>query len=312
MPDPAQRSAVALLASRSQWVARSLDSILSPHGYAVLRLYSGRQVLEQARAARPDVLLLDASLPDIGGVKLCRMLRESTAVDATTPIIITSPEPVAREARLEALRAGAWDHVVLPIDAEELRLKLIVYLQSKAHADTLREVGLVDPVTGCYTPRGLLRRAREVGADASRTARPLGCVTLAASLDDAGSEAGEPQVPGTAEVIRQVGTLIDRGTRDSDSVGRVGQSEFLVLAPDTDAGGVVSLAERLASTAESLVMVEDGRPLSVRVGCYAVPNFRDATIDTVELMTRSTLALRQAQAAEAAQRVRFYRAGAAS
>jgi two-component system, cell cycle response regulator len=308
MPEKALRSPLVLLASTSQWVARSLDSILRPAGFAVLRTLDGEQAVDQALMVRPDVLILDDRLPDISGAELCRRLLESGATDPTTPILITSQSAAGRDARLESLRAGAWDHLSFPLDAEELLLKLEVYLGAKRSADALRDIGLVDPVTGCYSARGLLRRAQELASEASRHERPLACVTIAPEpTTDPAPEVGGPP----SDAVRQLGRLIDEETRESDSVGRIGRFEFVVLAPDTGVQGALRLAERLTSVATGgRVSGKGGRPFGLRAGCYAVANFRDAAIDPIELMTRSTLALRQSQTMTTAPRVHFFRADA--
>jgi diguanylate cyclase (GGDEF)-like protein len=307
MPDQAPRSPLAVIVSNHEWMARSLDSILVPNGYSVLRTFTGRQILDQVGHIYPDVVLIDAVLPDASGAEVCRRLRQSAAVHATTPIVITSHEPVPREVRLESLRAGAWDHVVFPLDAEELLLRLNVYLEAKASADFLRETGLVDPLTGCYSPRGLLRRAQELGADARRNARAIACITLAPDFEAAQPQPGEPD-SGGSKIVRELAHVLIEQTRDSDSVGRVGQSEFVVLAPETDVRGALRLAERLTEAAEHTVAAETGQPLLVRAGCYAVSNFRDAALDPVEMMTRATLALRHSQMGVAAPRIQIYRA----
>jgi two-component system, cell cycle response regulator len=307
MPEKALRSPLVLLASTSQWVARSLDSILGPAGFTVLRTLDGRQAVDQALMIRPDVLILDDRLPDISGAELCRRLLDSGAADRTTPILITSQSAAGRDARLESMRAGAWDHLSFPLDAEELLLKLEVYLGAKRSADALRDIGLVDPVSGCYSARGLLRRAQELASEASRHERPLACVTIAP-----GPRADAPEVGGPpSDIVRQLGRLIDGETRESDSVGRIGQFEFVILAPDTGVQGALQLADRLTSgETASRLPDEGGQPFGLRAGCYAVANFRDAAIEPIELMTRSTLALRQSQTMTTAPRVHFFRAGA--
>ena len=49
----------------------------------------------------------------------------------------------------------------------------------------------------------------------------------------------------------------------------------------------------------------EGSPIRVRIGCYAVEDFRDASIEPVELLTRATLALRHSQA-EPGDGIYFY------
>lgn len=310
MSDQALPSPLAVIVSNHDWMARSLDSILVPNGFSVLRTYTGRQILDQVGRMLPDVLLIDATLPDATGAEVCRRLRQSAAVHATTPIVITSQETVPRETRLESLRSGAWDHAGFPLDAEELLLRLSVYLQAKSAADFLRESGLIDPLTGCYSPRGLLRRARELGADARRNARAIACITLAPDFEVLQLQPRDTDAA-PSFVVRDLGHVLVEQTRDSDSIGRVGRSEFVVLAPETDVRGALRMAERLTEAAEHTVAAGTGQPLMVRAGCYAVSNFRDAAIDPVEMMNRATLALRHSQMGTTAPRIQLYRAGAA-
>src|SRR5579864_9776616 len=61
------RPPLVLLANDQEWSARSLESILGPNGYAVLRAYTGKQVLDLARSAQPDLVIMDIRLPDMDG-----------------------------------------------------------------------------------------------------------------------------------------------------------------------------------------------------------------------------------------------------
>jgi len=289
MAEAAPRSPLALIAHHQEWTARSVESVLSSTGYAVLRVYDERQLLEQAQQTRPDVYVLDLALPDAGGVALCRRLRREGYADAITPILITVAGPATRAARLEGLHAGAWDVIGLPLDAEELVLKIGAFVDAKLHADLTRDEGLLDQITGLYNVRGLLRRARELGAEASRHQRALACIVLAPEPARPPPEPiGAEPVPST-ETIVQMADALRSGSRGSDAVGRLGRSEFVVLAPDTDGRGARVLAERLARE-----VAVPAVPL--RAGYYAVADFHAAAIEPVELLVRATQALRGNQA----------------
>jgi PleD family two-component response regulator len=308
MTEKLSRTPLALIANHHQWSARSLDSILAPAGFSVLRSVTSDDALEQIRNARPDVVVLDLALLETGGIELCRLLRIRGEIDPTTPILLTSAEPITRETRMSALRAGAWECVAFPLDAEELLLKLRVFLESKFDADSLRDNALLDPFTGFYSARGLLRRARELGAEAGRHARALGCVVLAPAAPGPGERMTSQLEPG-ADVLRHMSRVLELHGRSSDSIGRLSQLEFVVLAPDTDREGVVRLAERLAKAASRTALAATRKPLGLLAGCYAVEDFNRARIEPVELMVRATLALRRAQAEPTDQPIRFFRAG---
>src|SRR5688572_22362845 len=96
---------LVLLANDQEWSARSMESVLGPQGFASVRAYTGRQALELARRVNPDVILLDAGMPDISGVEICQRLREDPEFPRSTPIVITTAGPASRAQRLEALRA---------------------------------------------------------------------------------------------------------------------------------------------------------------------------------------------------------------
>src|SRR5437867_2162053 len=172
------RPPLALIVTDQEWSTRSIESIIAPKGYAVLRAYSGREALDRAEGAQPDVVIVDTHLPDRDGLDVCRELRDRRLVSPNTPILVTSSEHPSRAQRLAALHAGAWDSLGHPIDAEELLLKLGTFVRAKLESDHARQEGLLDPATGLYNVRGLARRAREVGAEAFRRHTALACVVI--------------------------------------------------------------------------------------------------------------------------------------
>lgn len=288
------RAPLVLVANDQEWSARSLESILAPNGYAVLRAYTGRQALERAQSAHPDLIILDAQMPDLHGVEVCRQLRADPRFPATVPIIITTAGPSGRAQRLEAYQAGAWEFLGQPLDGESLLLRLQTFLTAKFEADSLLEESLLDPATGLYNMRGLSRRAREVGADVVRRHAPVTCVVLAAD-------------PGTAPngSALSVGEILRQHGRASDVIGRLGESEFAVIAPSTPASGVLHLVERL----ERLLQDQAAdAPLRLRAGYCAVPDLSAARLDVLQILLQATSALRSlmAEPAGTGSRVRSF------
>jgi CheY-like chemotaxis protein len=81
---------LVLIANDQEWSARSLESILGPNGFSVVRAYTGQQALERARSSQPDLIILDAQMPDMHGFDVCRALRSDPRFSGTTPIVITT------------------------------------------------------------------------------------------------------------------------------------------------------------------------------------------------------------------------------
>src|SRR5258708_23493129 len=72
--------------------------------------------LEQVTAELPDVILLDLRLPDQSGLETLRDLRQ---IDARIPVIMVTVIRSADSA-IEAMRHGAYDYLLKPIDLQKL------------------------------------------------------------------------------------------------------------------------------------------------------------------------------------------------
>jgi two-component system, cell cycle response regulator len=285
------RAPIVMIVSEQEWTSRSLDSILAPHGYAVMRAYNGRQAMERARGSNPDAVFIDTHLPDMEGLELCTRLRAAAELSQASPIILYRSGSVNREERLEALEAGAWDLLPLPFDAQELLLRLDRYMIAKREMDRMRESDLMDPSTGLYSWQGIVRRVREMGAAAMRFHRPMACIVVAPEdLEEPASAAEDNLSRGLAATLRSL-------TRGSDVLGRIGPMEFVVVAPDTNIEGAQILAERVRNAGVTADVSAGGA--RIRTGVYAVNDLHDANLDPAELLARATLAVRNRTPLEA-------------
>lgn len=290
--DRPARPPLVLIANDQEWSARSLETILGPRGYAVLRAYNGRQTLSMARSIQPDAVILDVRLPDADGFEICRALYADKHLLPGTPVLMTTSDPVNRQQQLTAFRVGAWDFMMQPLDGDVLLLKLDTYVRAKREADALRQDGLLDPATGVYNSRGLVRRAREIGAEALRQRHALACIAFAPD-PSLGGEVDEA----SGRIAEHLGALIGRTARMSDAIGRLGASEFAIVAPSTESAGAVRLAERIQQAVAAAPLEETERPaLQVRAGYCAVADFAASPVDAVEMLVRAASALRQSPA----------------
>lgn len=290
--DAFDRPPVVLIANDQEWSARSLESILSPAGYAVLRAYNGQQAIDLARATQPDLVLLDERMPDLRGTEVCRRLRADGGLGDQTPIILVTADSPAREQVLAGLAAGAWDYVHEPLDAESLLLRMATYVRAKRACDRSRDESLLDPATGLYNVRGLTRRAREIGAEASRLGGGFACVAIAPDSDPLGRDAADGEAERVAE---HLGGLLRRSSRASDAVGRLGRTEFAIVAPATEEEGAARLVRRLQDLADAAPLTSPSgevRTLRLRAGLAAVRDLGPEPPDADEVLVRAAAALR--------------------
>jgi PleD family two-component response regulator len=290
----ATRAPLVLLANAQEWVSRSLDSVLRPNGYTVLKAFNGRDALEQAHRSRADVIILDSGLPETDVLTLTRALRVDPFITPSTPILITFSGPLTRTEVLDALRAGANGVWGVPLDTEEFLLRLEGHLRAKLDADQARSDGLTDARTGLYNAKGLERRARELAAHMDRQEGSLACVALAADRE------GPALTESLARTLRAT-------ARSSDAVGRLGPREFAVLAPDTDAEGAVQLFQRIVGPLQELGASPGGTPggdhsgIRLRAGYDARSGFHTTSLDPAVLLGRALTALRVAEQQQHAQ-----------
>src|SRR2546429_431950 len=184
---PRERPVVLLVANAfGTWLSQALANLVKARGYRVHFVLTGRELLDQAPAVRPDIIVLDADLPDLDSVAVCRTLRENRAA-WNMPVIMITTTPATKQQRLAALEAGAWDYLSVLLNPEELTLKVDAMARLKLEMDRVLEESAVDPASGLYTVSGLERRAGELASDAGGRRAPLPRVALRIGLDPNGA-----------------------------------------------------------------------------------------------------------------------------
>ncbi len=103
---------------------RYLRLFLTGKGYGYSEAESGGEALFQALKLKPDIILLDLTLPDIDGLEVTKRIRKSSDV----PIIVVSGSCNERD-KIEVLLSGADDYVTKPFSAEELHARVQVALR---------------------------------------------------------------------------------------------------------------------------------------------------------------------------------------
>ena len=62
-----ERPPIVLIVDDQEWTLRSLETFLAPNGFAVMRAFTGAKGFERAVAHTPDIVVIDADLPDMTG-----------------------------------------------------------------------------------------------------------------------------------------------------------------------------------------------------------------------------------------------------
>jgi DNA-binding response OmpR family regulator len=113
-----------LVVEDEEVIRETLRFNLVREGYQVSQAVNGIEALEKARELRPDLIVLDLMLPELGGLEVCRILRQET----TTPVLVLS----ARDSELDkivGLRVGADDYMTKPFSLAELTARVMALLR---------------------------------------------------------------------------------------------------------------------------------------------------------------------------------------
>lgn len=98
--------------------ASALAMLLQAHGHVLHVAHDGQEACERAEDLRPEIILLDLSLPDLSGHDVCRHIRLQAWTPPPLIVALTGwGQPSDRQRTHEA---GFDLHLVKPIDPEEL------------------------------------------------------------------------------------------------------------------------------------------------------------------------------------------------
>jgi diguanylate cyclase (GGDEF)-like protein len=162
-------------------------------------------------------------------------------------------------------------------------------IERDRHARALEELALSDPLTGVHTTRSfalLASHQLKVAARMDRT--PTLLVVDVIGMSDIVARFGRDEGD---RALKETATLLKRGFRESDVVGRIGASAFAVFAVDTNLNQSDALRERIRRAADTLNASRTRRyPLLLAVGTAVFDPRRPQTIEHFVEAARTTLA----------------------
>ena len=119
-----------LLVEDDERISEPLIRVLRSEGFDVEHVAAGLAAIESVGAQRPDLVLLDLTLPDIDGLDVCRKVR---AEHPDLPIIMLTARAEEMDV-IVGLNAGADDYVAKPFRLAELVARLRARLRVADHA----------------------------------------------------------------------------------------------------------------------------------------------------------------------------------
>lgn len=119
----ASQSSLVLVVEDEPSLSQVLEAYLRREGFRTERAFDGEAALRLFRATRPDLVLLDVTLPKLDGFEILRRIRQ----DGDTPVIMVTAR-VDDVDRLVGFRMGTDDYVTKPFNPPEVieRVKAVL------------------------------------------------------------------------------------------------------------------------------------------------------------------------------------------
>ncbi len=288
VPDSDKLPLVLVVVADDDGVTRAMVSgWLRDSGVDVVAARDGDEALVVATAQKPDLLIVDVTMPGRDGHDVCRAIQAASAVP---PPVIFLTAHTTTTARVAGLDAGAVDYIVKPFEQAELVARVRAALRTKAARDGFVEQATRDRLTGLLNRREIDVHAEAAVSLAHRHGRSVSFLMVDIDYfkrinDRYGDAAGD-------EVLREVARRIFAACRASDVVGRYGGEEFLLILPET-------LVDAAATTGDKIRRVLSEEP----VKCDDLRIAITASVGVAELNP----GMRTAELYEAADRA-LYRA----
>ena len=265
----------------SRHLARALVEAL---GHAVETATDGEQAWELVQRGTYDVLLTDREMPGLDGVTLCRRLREraapsrllgtATSHAAYCYVVLVTGHDSDTEA-LEGLVAGADDYLGKPLDAGELRRRLLVaqrvtdlHQRLQRQHVVLAELGQAqhalarrDALTLLPNRLALQEHLDRLDAGSRRSDRRYSIAMVDVdhfkSYNDAVGHAAAD------EVLRRLVHAMAAQVRRSEALYRYGGEEFVHVSEADEPGAALAATDRLRLAVRDLALPHPGRGTGV-------------------------------------------------
>ena len=274
----------------------------------LLTAETGSDAIELYRKERPDIILLDAQLPDIDGFEIAKKIRATEKNDDWTAIIfLTSMTKDADLAR--GIEVGGDDYLLKPVSEVVLHAKVLamqrlvemqrslVYVTQQLNAANkeLQRLSTTDGLTGIPNRRMFDELSVREWRRCERMKKPIALVMLDIDNfklfnDQYGHQAGD-------DCLRSVAVQVARAApRATDLAARYGGEEFVLVLGETDADGARWVADNVRQHVSELGILHATPSRRVTISCGVASVLPESGLSFETLLRSADRALYQAKA----------------
>lgn len=300
--DGSPRKHQLLIADDDRTLRLALRGTFEGEEFEILEAADGAQAIALCERAMPDIILIDAMMPEINGFDACQRIRQLPGGGDLPILVITSLDD--EDAIVRAFRCGATDYLTKPIHFTVLKERVGRLIKANRAEARARTLAFADALTGLPNRARLNQELGFALNQASLNDERVAVLFLDLDNfknvnDSLGHQVGDLLLKAVADRLR-------RCVRRSDFIARLGGDEFTVILRRVENDEIVSNIARniLEALNEPFVFIQKRMLVSTSIGISIFP---EHGTDVSSLLKHADLAMFKAK--ETKNRFCFYTHG---
>jgi diguanylate cyclase (GGDEF)-like protein len=292
---------LVLIVDDETFIRTQLRLALEREGYQIAEAKDGREALIAFQQLHPNIVLLDAMMPDMDGFECCMQLQSLDQGKYTPVLMITGLED--QESVDHAFDVGAIDYVTKPIHWPVLRQRVKRLIQQsqlqyklEVANQELQRLVTIDGLTQVASRRRFEEYFAQEWQRMAREQLPLSLILCDVDYfksynDTYGHRVGDRCLQKVAQAIKNT------VKRPADLVARYGGEEFAVILPKTQTQGALLLADKICSVVRRLAIPHSKSQVSdyVTISAGVATDIPQPGSDLQEMISAADRALYQAK-----------------
>ena len=259
-----------LVVDDDRTVRMALVDAFTCENYEVEEASNGMQALNICKRHMPDLVLMDAVMPELDGFDACQMIRELPHGSDIPVLMITALDD--EQSIVRAFSSGATDYVSKPINFSVIKQRVARLIKASKAEQDVKKLAYHDPLTSLpnrtYLKQQLAVTVNRATTDNQRFAILFLDLDRFKMINDTmGHEAGDLLLKAVADRIRHC-------VRENDFVARLGGDEFTVVLENiASLDGASSVAEKICrSVARPFVFMQQKMFVTTSIGISIFPD----------------------------------------
>ncbi len=269
----ARSQPVILVADDDPAIRLQIRHVLKKMGYQIVEAENGLQALNYIVQQPPDLIIMDAIMPEMDGFRACREISELESCKDTPVLMITALDN--DDSVISAFESGATDYVTKPLNWSVLKYRIQRMLVTADAQRKIRHIAYHDVLTGL--PNRVLFNDRVERAISRAQRESTAFALLYIDIDhfkvindSMGHAVGD-------QLLNQIAERFTSVLRKSDTIARLGGDEFTIIVEGLNVPDQVSIVAQnlLKRLAKPVLLAERNIHVTGSIGIAMYPQDGD-------------------------------------